>query len=298
MNNELLRRCKRCDQLLGRYNSQTTCGACTTARREGLPASSLISPRIWAGDAMRAALAAWDWATVLTVLTEECGISQLQLAQLTGFSQPHVSRLMKGQAQCYDIRSINRLVDGLGAPRSLAGLAAHDGGGGDTVQPSSTEEVSLTRRRVVLASSVAIPVGAVLGVGTRGMVSRRRAVEIRALLPQLYKLDDQSGGAAIGEIAAYCLQEVDALLNHADYGEAAGRELQLAYGELAEMTGWLDFDAGQLTSAGYHFGTALRAARTAESLDLEVLVLASMIMLSRERGRPREATQLARLAQR
>ena len=247
---------------------------------------------------MRAALGAWDWATVLTLIADECGVSQLQLAELTGFSQPHVSRLMKGQAQCYDIRAINRMIDGLGAPRALAGLASSNGDRGDTVQARPTNEVSPTRRRSILASSIAIPLAAVLGDGPHAVVSHARAVEIRALLPNLYTLDDQAGSATIGDIAESCMHTVDALLNHADYGEAAGRELQLAYGELAEMTGWLDVDAGRLTIAGYHLSEALRTAQIAESLELEVLVLASMTMLSRQRRRPRDAIQLARLAQR
>jgi tetratricopeptide (TPR) repeat protein len=74
--------------------------------------------------------------------------------------------------------------------------------------------------------------------------------------------------------------------------------LQLAYGELAEMGGWLHFDAGRYAQAQFFYGEALRAAQLADDLNLEVLVLASMNTLARYRGRPREAIQLIQLAQR
>jgi hypothetical protein len=248
---------------------------------------------------MRKALAAWDWATVLTIVQRESGLNQLQIAQLTGFSQPHVSRLMNGQASCYDIRAIRSMIDGLGAPRVFAGLAPRSGAEEASLPLNTIEEVTPTLRRTVLTASLALPVVAILGTTHRAKrVTYPQAIKIRGLLPELYKLDDRSGGAAISDVAQWCLREVDALLNTADYDEAAGRELQLAFGELAEMTGWLDFDAGRGSTAQYRFGEALRAAQLADNLNLEVLVLASMNMLARHRGRPREAIQLVQLAQR
>ncbi|MEV6927080.1 helix-turn-helix transcriptional regulator [Dactylosporangium sp. NPDC051485] len=248
---------------------------------------------------MRAALNEWDWSKVLTLVVAATGISQLDLANLTGFSQPHVSRLMNGTAKCFDIRAINRMIDGLGAPRIFAGLAPALAEDGVTVAVSPQLEVSPMRRRALLATSFALPIAAVLGTEERPrVVTHGHARKIRSLLPDLYALDDQVGGAPVSDVTQWCLGEVDALLQTAEYSEAAGQELQLAYGELAEMAGWLDFDTGQISSAQYHFGEALRTAQIAGDLNLEVLVLASMIMLARHRGRPREAIQLSQLAQR
>src|SRR3954468_22536956 len=87
------RQCRSCGHRLSRYNGQPLCGACARARVRYSP----VPPQVWAGESMRTALGLWDWAAVLTLVTEECGLSQLQLAALTGFSQPHISRLMKGQ---------------------------------------------------------------------------------------------------------------------------------------------------------------------------------------------------------
>jgi hypothetical protein len=206
---------------------------------------------------------------------------------------------MKGRAQCYDIRAITRMIDGLGAPRSFAGLAPASGFDGVTVPLDQIEEVTPMQRRTLLAASLALPAAAVLGpMKEARVVTYGHAVKVRGLMPELYKLDDQTGGSAVSDITLWCLREVDALLNTSEYGEAAGRELLLAYGELAEMAGWLEFDAGRTMPAQYQFGEALRAAQLANNLNLEVLILASMIMLARGRGRPREAVQLSQLAQR
>ncbi|WP_344612095.1 hypothetical protein [Dactylosporangium salmoneum] len=248
---------------------------------------------------MRTALSEWDWSAVLTLVVTATGISQLDLASLTGFSQPHVSRLMKGTAKCFDIRAINRMVDGLGAPRSFAGLAPIAAIDGVTVALNPSEKVDPMHRRVLLTTSFALPIAAVLGTDVQSsVVTQGHARKIRSLLPELYSLDDQAGGTPVSDVTQWCLREVDALLQNAEYSEAVGQDLQLAYGELAEMAGWLDFDAGRVSSAQHYFGEALRAAQLADDLNLEVLVLASMIMLARHRGRPREAVQLAQLAQR
>jgi hypothetical protein len=296
------RRCTACGQILSRYNDTDLCGVCTTARRRAA-AVGLIPPRIWFLPVMRAALAQWDWATVLSVVVAETGANQTQLAEMIGISQPHVSRLMKRQAQCFDIRTVRCIVDGLGAPRVLAGLSPTTAGEAATVPTEPPrepeEEVVATDRRTMLAASFAVPMAAVLGSPcVSESITYDRAQQIRRLLPDLYALDDQAGGPAVSDVAQWCLREVDRLLNTADYSEPVGRQLRVTYGELAEMAGWLEFDAGRFERSQYFYGEALRSAQLADDLNLEVLVLASMIMLARHRGRPREAVQLAHLAQR
>lgn len=128
-------------------------------------------------------------------------------------------------------------------------------------------------------------------------VTTDQAQEIRLLVPEIHALDRQMGGNGLRHAALWCLRKVDLLLNRANYSEPAGRELQSAYGELAELAGWLHFDAGRYEQAQFFYGEALRAAQLADDLSLEVHTLASMHILSRYRDRPREAIQLIQLAQ-
>jgi tetratricopeptide (TPR) repeat protein len=159
------------------------------------------------------------------------------------------------------------------------------------------EEVSATDRRTVLATSLTAPFAAVLAEpGVRvGVEDARR---IRQVVPELYRMDNANGGEAVMRAATWCLRRVETLLEVADFGEPTGRELHGAYGQLAEMVGWLCFDARQHDRARFCYGEALRAARLADDLDLEVLVLSSSSTLARYRGRPREAVGLIQLAQR
>jgi tetratricopeptide (TPR) repeat protein/transcriptional regulator with XRE-family HTH domain len=290
-------RCDDCGQQLSRYNTGSRCSACTSARRP-LPALPIhVPPQMWFTTDVRRALSQWNWQTVLTAVANQTGASQTQLAELTGLSQAHVSRLMTGASQCFDIRTISQIVDGLGVPRLLAGLAPASGISGDTLGEEVREEVEPMKRRTLVSASLTAPFAAVFGE-VQTYVSVDGARQIRLMVPELYTLDDQIGGEAVSQAAQWCLRKVDTLLNQADYNDAAGRELQSAYGEMAEMAGWLHFDAGRYDEARFFYGEALRAAQLADDLNLEVLTLASMNTLSRYQGRPREAIQLIQLAQR
>src|SRR5262249_21724301 len=141
------RRCESCGQPLSRYNPASECGGCATAARHSAAPLVQVPLGVWFTPMMRRALGQWDWPVVLTVVAKETGAPQTQLAEATGLSQAHVSRLMNGQARCYDIRTINRMVDGLGAPRLLAGLAPAVIDTGASLDRDDVEEVGATHRR-------------------------------------------------------------------------------------------------------------------------------------------------------
>jgi len=291
------RRCQKCGTPLSRYNTTPQCSACASGCR-GLPTLAMqVPPQMWFTTEMRRALSQWNWQTVLSAVATETGASQTQLSELTGLSQAHISRLMSGASRCFDIRTIGQIVDGLGVPRMLAGLAPVSAASGDTLSAEVHEEVEPMKRRTLVSASLAAPLAAVFGE-VQTHVTPDGARQIRLMVPELYTLDDQIGGEAVRQAAQWCLRKVDTLLNQADYSEPAGRELQSAYGEMAEMVGWLHFDAGRYEEARFYYGEALRAAQLADDLNLEVLTLASMNTLSRYQGRPREAIQLIQLAQR
>ena len=65
-------------------------------------------------------------STIYTLLRRK-GVSQRQIAAMTGQSQSEVSEILKGrQVMAYDV--LVRIADGLGVPRGYMGLA-HDEGG-------------------------------------------------------------------------------------------------------------------------------------------------------------------------
>ncbi|GLW92319.1 hypothetical protein Aglo03_31350 [Actinokineospora globicatena] len=75
----------------------------------------------WEEAEMRAALAAREVSSVYRLL-RRTGVSQRQIAAMTGQSQSEVSEILKGrQVMAYDV--LARIADGLGIPRGYMGLA-------------------------------------------------------------------------------------------------------------------------------------------------------------------------------
>jgi hypothetical protein len=198
------RRCTICGTRLSIYNPDQRCGACTTAARLAPDRQVFVPPGMWLRADVRRALGRWDWATVLSAVLAQPSVTQGQVAEATGLSQAHVSRLAAGRGGCWDIRVVNRLVDGLGAPRLLAGLAP-------TTDHDAQEEVGTTDRRTVLAAMATTPFAAMLG-STSNQVTAGQARQVRALVPHLFGLDDRVGGDTVGQLAAWCTKQVDRLL--------------------------------------------------------------------------------------
>src|SRR6266540_2503948 len=75
----------------------------------------------WEQPEMRAALAGREVSAVYRLLRKH-GVSQRQIAAMTGQSQSEVSEILKGrQVMAYDV--LTRIADGLGVPRGYMGLA-------------------------------------------------------------------------------------------------------------------------------------------------------------------------------
>src|SRR6266498_659041 len=128
--------------------------------------SSSVTPEAWEDPEMRSALAAREVSTIYKLLRRR-GVSQRQIAAMTGQSQFEVSEILKGrQVMAYDV--LVRIADGLGVPRGYMGLAYDEitperiaSGWFDI--PGATEPENVKRRKF-LAYTAAVAVGAhVLG---------------------------------------------------------------------------------------------------------------------------------------
>jgi transcriptional regulator with XRE-family HTH domain len=80
-----------------------------------------INPAVWERPDMRSALAVRDVAAVFRLLQKH-GLSQRQIAALTGQSQSEISEILGGRkVVSYDL--LVRIAEGLGVGRGLLGLA-------------------------------------------------------------------------------------------------------------------------------------------------------------------------------
>jgi transcriptional regulator with XRE-family HTH domain len=121
----------------------------------------LLDPEFFEHDDVRAALAARDVGTLYRLL-QRLGVTQRQIALLTGQSQPEVNDILKGR-KVRDVWVLERITDGLGIPRARMGLSYGEQG----PDCSSVEEVdeAVKRRAVIAATSAAALGQAFLGLG-------------------------------------------------------------------------------------------------------------------------------------
>jgi transcriptional regulator with XRE-family HTH domain len=214
-------------------------------------------------DEMRAVLAARDIGTLYRHL-RRLGISQRQIAQLTGQSQSEISEIIKGR-QVRDVRVLERIADGLGIPRARLGVSY----GEEVPDPSSAEEEvdEDVKRRALIATASTAVVGQALGLGVpvevalpsgQPLPSRLGMSDVhavRAVTEQLRGVTRYFGGQADvfgGAVAAYTpWLQVPA-------PEAVKTQLVAALAELHTEAGWACYDSG-LDGTGY-FTRALRLA--------------------------------------
>ncbi|MEU8543019.1 hypothetical protein AB0C52_24045 [Streptomyces sp. NPDC048717] len=160
-------------------------------------------------------------------------------------------------------------------------------------------------RRDLLKDTVGVVTG--LGVpgrlrsisspGDTGAVGTTQLVELRAGLRALFQLDDAYGGGDVRSLAVRHLRRVRRIINHSQYADTIGRQLQLLSGEIAEHCGWLYYDADEQDSARMYWGEALTTATMLRDPNLEILVFSSMSLQACHEGRARDGLDLARAAQ-
>ena len=283
--------CLRCGGNLSRYNRSDLCQAC--ARRPRTSSRSGLAERA----ALGVVQGGLDWQVVLSTVMRETKTSTTAIAVATGLSQSYISRLANGTSRRPSMYSVQALCDGLGIPRTLAGLAPNVKDE-DEIEPDRVE-VGTTNRRDMITSLVAVvasgPIARLLA-GPDKRVDQEDAQSVRQLVRHLDGLDDRFGGGSLCDVAMQCVRSVENIIDHSTYGEAAGRELQAAYGELVGYTGWLNFDACRHTTAKMLFNEALCVAQLVDDRDLEIFTLASMSLQARYLEKPRAAIQFAQRA--
>lgn len=294
----MTRTCTKCKTPLSGYNEGILCGPCEVAARYNGEEPD-IPLSFWFRPSVRLALARWEWGTVLSAVGAETKLSQTDLGTRVGLSQAQISRLMGGRSKDPGIRTVLGIVDGLGIPRLLAGLAprgldhlvrAPDDGSDGTATVEPVERRTLGK--AIVAITLAIPLAD---------TEPGQPVDVTRLTPNdvvadLYELDDRYGGAAIGEVARRRLARLTRQMNRATLRPSLETKVQSMIGTLSTCCAWLAFDSGDHQRARALDSDALTAAHLANDKALQVEVLAGMSMEARRNDKPGEAMNLARSA--
>lgn len=113
-------------------------------------------------------------------------------------------------------------------------------------------------------------------------------------IQNLVSLDNKFGGGDLVQMATRHFTSIHSLLGAGAYDRRLERDLNAAAGELAEVAGWLAYDAEQHDLVRRLNHEALFFTRLAGDRSTELLTTQNMGMHAEKVGRPNEALQLAR----
>jgi transcriptional regulator with XRE-family HTH domain len=272
--------------------------------------SSSVTPEAWEDAEMRNALAAREVSTIYKLLRRK-GVSQRQIAAMTGQSQSEVSEILKGrQVMAYDV--LVRIADGLGVPRGYMGLAYDEVTAQRVAERSESpeaEEPENVKRRKFLAHAAAVAVGAhVLGADSGSWVSNPVLTpapgrigmtdvrQVEAATRALRSLDYQYGGGFCRDAVVAQLSWGQQMLNSSGT-DVVKQRLHVALADLHNLAGWTSFDVGLIDSARNHFGRALELAKAGESDELVANILYRMGRVYLHKEAPDDALKMFQLGQ-
>lgn len=169
----------------------------------------------------------------------------------------------------------------------------------------------MERRRFLAGSAFAVSASSVVplqwlvspqpgqasGTGRRA-VGRADVDMILEVARSFRELDNRLGGIRVrAAVVQYLNCEVAPLINDGRFGPDVGRALASAAAELAQLAGWMAYDAGLHGHAQRYMTVALSLARQAGDDGLGGEILAAMAQQAVYLGLPAQAVDLARAAQ-
>jgi transcriptional regulator with XRE-family HTH domain len=267
--------------------------------------TTIVTWENWEDPEMRDALAAREISTVYKLLRRR-GLSQRQIAAMTGQSQSEVSEILKGRRViAFDV--LVRIADGLGIPVGYMGLAYDEvtaarlaaARAAEARKTLGTDEPETVKRRKFLAHAAAIVVGADSGSwelapapGRIGMTDvQQMEAATRTLRSRSQHWDRFCHDALVEQL--FWGQEM--LNSHCT--EVVRRRLNVAIADLHNLAGWTSFTVGSIDSARDHFGRALELAKAGGSDELMANILYRMGRVYLHEKAPNDALKMFQLGQ-
>lgn len=190
--------------------------------------------------------------------------------------------------------TVSRWESGKREPRpySIRHLSAALRVSPDELQDPMSDPLRLAHEWLVSEPPQVIEVHAGRHVGT-GLADQleRRVIELR-------HLDDQLAGKDLAPVVTRELRETGALIRNASYTDTVGRRMLTAYGELAQLAGWVASDAGLYAQAQRSYLSGVNAADQAGNRGLAGNLLSSLSYQMANVAKPSDALLLARSAER
>jgi transcriptional regulator with XRE-family HTH domain len=279
---------------LSRYNPGSLCGACARAVQSppgpagaGYAGEGWAPAWTWDSPLLRDALARADLGGAVAIIRAAAGMTQLQFADMLGWSQATVWRIEASERKSlYDIRELLRFADAIGMPRgALIPLLLSSPEG----QPAG--------------AGWPYPAAPATGEQARGSSHSQssqlaKVSYLRACALRLQEQDQAGGGARIRDHALHTWNAARRMLDEVTSPGKAGDDLASATGQLAICAGWACYDSGDPATARRLYAEALVLSQQAGdgALAAEAMVTASLLLADGDR--PGMAGQALALAER
>ena len=272
-----------------------------------------IDPTLYHRDDMRAVLAAHDIAGLYQLL-KDAGLTQRDIARLTGQSQSEVSEILTGrQVLSYDL--LVRITEGLAIPRELMGLswwgpegthAGPDGAYRGEVTVTDPEGVAEMLRRHVIALG---PIAAIASNPLAKLAELLEHLELPGPSPvplpsrlagiHVVKVRDltrrlgEAGNTSVSDpdVLSAAAAEASKLLD-VPGPEPIKQALRVAVAELHVEAGWSGFDSGLYDRAMFHYARSLELATEAGDAYLQALVLKYAGASTVQHGHPNDGLKM------
>ncbi|MGQ0776326.1 MAG: helix-turn-helix domain-containing protein [Pseudonocardiales bacterium] len=276
-----------------------------------------IDPEFYNRDDVRRVVVALDIGALYRILGE-VGISQRQIAALTGQSQSEVSDIVAGRRKVENHQLLKRIAKGLGIPRERMGLSwwgpdgtwyGPDGEYPEDVtvaNPPEGVEEEMRRRAVLLTTPVALWGHPLFGEIPNlpapdwegaALPSRLRMAHVEAVADLLARLRAWTlacgGGAEV--IGAAADRSMRLMTVPGD--DTVRARLGSVLAELHSEAGWTYFDSGADDAARYYFCRAIDIAQLVGDRYQVAWTLSRAGMLSLERGRLDDSLKLFQFGQ-
>jgi transcriptional regulator with XRE-family HTH domain len=231
---------------------------------------------------LRDALAQLNLPAVPAIIRAATGLSQVDLATITGWSRSTLGLYEHGQRDgIFDIRVFFRFADAMDMPREV--LLPLLLGGASTVLMPDTDlgEVGMDLDRRGFGSLAAGSAVTALfpGFTVPSSVSMPHVRFLQRCEDALWSRDQAVGGAVLLRSGLRQWARARGMLKESSYTDVVGRELLLATGRLGVCVGWLAFDSGQhaLSQRLYKEAQALAEEAADPVLTAEVLEQSSLL---------------------
>lgn len=274
-----------------------------------LPADEPLDPHLWDRPQMRVALGRRDIGEVYRLLGA-AGVSQRQIAALTGQNQSEISDIAQGrQVQAYDL--LARIADGLRIPRGYMGLAYTDTTThrlATRITPTHSEDAWMERRtflglvsKIVMGATLTAAELSLIAAAPRETPVPRRVGEaevtqLRAFTQALRTHDAAHGAGSCREAILAHTQWAESLLT-ADYSDQVRPDLLSAVAEAKTLAGWTAHDLGLAREARQYLTQALQDTQRAGQPAHSAIVLYYLGRVPLDNGDPAEALKLFQLGQ-